>query len=62
MSDPVFFPPVRTLSLSEVAEITGGRIARGEPGLLLTAIAPLDVAGPGDLTFLDNPRDRKSVV
>lgn len=55
MSDPVFFPPVRTLSLSEVAEITGGRIARGEPGLLLTAIAPLDVAGPGDLTFLDNP-------
>jgi UDP-3-O-[3-hydroxymyristoyl] glucosamine N-acyltransferase len=56
MSDPVFFKPARPLALSEVAELVDGRVAAGDPGLTIERVAPLDLAGPGDLTFFDNPR------
>lgn len=56
MSDPVFFRPARALSLAEVAAIAGGRLARGDAAAVVNSVAPLDQAGPGDLTFLDNPR------
>lgn len=56
MSDPVFFRPARPLSLAEIAEIAGGTLAAGDPGLTIERVAPLSSAGEGDLTFLDNPR------
>lgn len=56
MSDPVFFAPVKTLTLGEVVGITGGSLLSGDPGLRIGRVAPLSSAGEGDLTFLDNPR------
>ncbi|WP_181701828.1 UDP-3-O-(3-hydroxymyristoyl)glucosamine N-acyltransferase [Chthonobacter albigriseus] len=55
MSDPVFFRPVRSLTLEDAARISGGTILSGEPAMVLSRIAPLDEAGAGELTFLDNP-------
>lgn len=56
MADPQFFFPARRLSLAEIASLAGGRLERGDPAFVLSRVAPLDQAGPGDLTFLDNPR------
>jgi len=56
MTDPVFFNPVGRLTLADVARITGGEVIRGDRDLSFGRIAPLDQAGPGDLSFLDNPR------
>lgn len=47
--------PGRALSAAEVAALTGGRLA-GSPDVTVAAIAPLDRAGPGDLTFLASAR------
>ena len=56
MSDPVFFKPARALRLAEVAGIVGGKVVTGDPEAEILRVAPLDQAGPGDLTFFDNPR------
>ena len=55
MSDPVFFVPAGRLALAEVARIAGGEVARGDAAVTIGHVAPLDQAGPGDLSFLDNP-------
>ncbi len=51
-----FFPPLEPLRLSEVAAIADARLARGDGDRIITGIAPLEAAKPGDLTFLDNPK------
>ncbi|HUI97758.1 MAG TPA: UDP-3-O-(3-hydroxymyristoyl)glucosamine N-acyltransferase [Xanthobacteraceae bacterium] len=57
MSEPLFFAATRPLSVGEIATLTGA-----EPGpatdldRLISDVAPLDRAGPRDLTFLDNPK------
>ena len=57
MSTPVFFRRSETPSIAEVANWTGATSpAQADGTTLLTAVAPLDHAGPGSLTFLDNPR------
>ncbi len=57
MSEPLFFKPAKTLTVGEIATLTG---AEPRPATDLdrriSNIAPLDRAGPGDLTFLDNPK------
>ena len=47
----------RSLSLAEIASLTGA-VARDGAVLShrITSIAPIDHAGPGDLTFVDNPK------
>ncbi len=56
MADPVFFPAPAPLSLAEIATLTGAELAAGaDHGRLITGIGPLDRAGPGDLTFIENP-------
>ena len=55
MTDPVFFAPSGPLKLAEMARIVGGEVARGDVEIAIGRIAPLDQAGPGDLSFLDNP-------
>jgi UDP-3-O-[3-hydroxymyristoyl] glucosamine N-acyltransferase len=57
MSEPVFFQHGRGLTIGEIVALTGAA-ARGHPssGLHLQNIAPLDRAGPRDLTFIDNPK------
>jgi UDP-3-O-[3-hydroxymyristoyl] glucosamine N-acyltransferase len=57
MSSPVFFSAAIEPTLGDVVHWTG---AVPPPGADLAAtvatVAPLDLAGPGALTFLDNPR------
>jgi len=47
--------PVRPLPAREVAALTGGRLVGPGEGTL-SGVAPLDRAGPDDLSFLANPR------
>jgi len=49
--------PARAMSLREVAELVGGRIV-GDPHRAVARMAPLDEAGPSDLSLLADPRYR----
>jgi UDP-3-O-[3-hydroxymyristoyl] glucosamine N-acyltransferase len=52
-----FFPLSSAPSLAEVAAWSGAALAcEADAGRLIIDVAPLDQAGPGDLTFLDNPK------
>jgi UDP-3-O-[3-hydroxymyristoyl] glucosamine N-acyltransferase len=57
MSEPRFHAKASGLTVEQIATMTG---AKPSPGALLqrviTGIAPLDRAGPADLTFLDNAK------
>ena len=41
-------------SLAELAQLLGGEV-RGDPALIVRSVAPLDAAGPSDLSFVANP-------
>ena len=57
MSDPLFFPRPAAASLADIAAWTGAAAPpQADDNLRVTGIAPLDRAGPADLTFLDNPK------
>jgi UDP-3-O-[3-hydroxymyristoyl] glucosamine N-acyltransferase len=57
MADPVFFAPVPGLTAKGLAESTGALFHLGEDGLdpVIHSVAPIENAGSGQLTFLDNP-------
>lgn len=44
------------MKLAILAEQTNTTIAQGSPELEITSAAGLDIAGPGDITFLANPK------
>ncbi|MFV3073330.1 UDP-3-O-(3-hydroxymyristoyl)glucosamine N-acyltransferase [Niveispirillum fermenti] len=55
MADPRFFDRAGPFTLAELASRSGAEVASGaDPDLLLSDVAPLDQAGPGQLGFLDN--------
>jgi UDP-3-O-[3-hydroxymyristoyl] glucosamine N-acyltransferase len=57
MTMPVFFRRAETPSIAEIAAWTGASLqGEGDPAALIAAVAPIDQAGAGALTFLDNPR------
>ncbi|MGO9134171.1 MAG: UDP-3-O-(3-hydroxymyristoyl)glucosamine N-acyltransferase [Methylovirgula sp.] len=58
MSDPVFFRAASLPTLADVLSWTGAKLPGGaEPApVLIMRVAPLDAAGPGSLTFFDNPK------
>ncbi len=57
MTDPVFFHPAVAPTLAEIASLTGARLAEGADGSRrIHGVAPLDLATPTDLTFIDSPR------
>jgi UDP-3-O-[3-hydroxymyristoyl] glucosamine N-acyltransferase len=56
MPDPVFFSPPQPLTVDEIVALAGGQRVAGDGGAVVLSVAPLDLAGPGQLTFLDNPR------
>ena len=63
MPDPRFFANAGPLSLGELARCVEARIevAGGgapDPDRAVADVAPLDRAGPDDLSFLDNARYR----
>ena len=52
-----FFPQSCAPTLAEVADWCGADLRPGADGsCVVHDVAALDQAGPGDLTFLDNPR------
>lgn len=53
--------PVTTYTLGEIASRLGG-VVRGDAGRTISGIKPLDQAGPGDLSFIANPRYRKAAL
>jgi UDP-3-O-[3-hydroxymyristoyl] glucosamine N-acyltransferase len=62
MPDLRFIPLPAPLRLAEVADLVGAKLVRGEPDLLIRGAAPLDAAGDGDVTFLDNPKYVKQLA
>ena len=44
------------MKLGELADRTGSQIEQGSPDLDITSVAGLDLAGPGEVTFLANPK------
>jgi UDP-3-O-[3-hydroxymyristoyl] glucosamine N-acyltransferase len=57
MAEPVFLRRAAPLSLSEIAALVGGRLQPDSMGdRTVDNVAPLDEAGPSDLTFLENPK------
>ncbi|MDK9697703.1 MAG: UDP-3-O-(3-hydroxymyristoyl)glucosamine N-acyltransferase [Siculibacillus sp.] len=57
MSDPIFFPPPKPATVADVCSWTGATVADERAAyVVLQGVGPLDTAGPGDLTFLDNKK------
>lgn len=59
MADPDFFERAGPFTLGHIATITGAHIENGSADLVLEDVAPLDLAGHGQLSFLDNTRYRE---
>lgn len=59
MTNPVFFSRERLPSLADIVACTGARVAEGaDLSPLIGGAAPLDEAEPGELTFIDHPKDK----
>ncbi len=57
MADPRFFKNHGPISQARLAEIAGGELAgAARPEAEMADVAPLDQAGPDDVSFLDNRR------
>lgn len=57
MTEPLFFKTSPGMTIAEIAALTGGVVREGaDPDLRITHVAPLDHAGPGELTFADKPK------
>lgn len=55
MADPRFFAVAGPLSLARLAEVSGAGLEAGaDPAVEFFDVAPLDRAGPRDVSFLDN--------
>src|SRR5258708_497598 len=44
------------MKLSEIAQRLGTRLENGAPGTEITGVAGIETAGPGQLTFISNPK------
>jgi UDP-3-O-[3-hydroxymyristoyl] glucosamine N-acyltransferase len=61
MADPRFHIHAGTRTLEEVARVGSAEILRGDPGLSLTDVAPLDQARPGEIAFAEGRRNRDAL-
>src|SRR5262249_5735611 len=52
--DPRFFAVAGPITVGALAERTGATVGAGDPARLLRDVAPLETAGPDDVSFLDN--------
>ena len=56
MADPRFFDRAGALTLDALAGLSGASLVDPADGArLVHDVAPLETAGPDDVTFLDNP-------
>src|SRR5437868_6392708 len=44
------------MTLSEIAAALGARLENGSPETVITGVAGIGTAGPGQLTFISNPK------
>lgn len=51
-----------SLSLGHIVDALGGVLLEGSRDTAIARIAPLEVAGPGDLSFLSNPRYQQQLA
>ncbi|MDR3436693.1 UDP-3-O-(3-hydroxymyristoyl)glucosamine N-acyltransferase [Telmatospirillum sp.] len=57
MADPRFFAKAGPFTLAELAERSGAALAKGsDPTLRMVDVAPIDTAGPDNVSFLDNKK------
>ncbi len=57
MADPRFFAKAGPFTLAELAHRCGAELAAGtDPAGMVVDVAPLDTAGPGQISFLDNKK------
>ena len=57
MTEPLFFKSAKSLTIAEIAAVTGAQPADGvPPARIISNIAPLDSARASDLTFFDNAK------
>lgn len=54
MPDPRFFPAAGPLRLDEITALTGAHAQGNGADSVFTAVAPLESAGPQDISFFDN--------
>ena len=52
---------MKTLTLAELAAITGGEL-HGDSNAVVHRVAPMDSAREGDVTFLSNPKYSKHLA
>ena len=58
MSEPVFFPRAARISLADIVAYTGAAVVEGaDLSAIVSGVALLDEAEPGELTFLDSPEN-----
>jgi UDP-3-O-[3-hydroxymyristoyl] glucosamine N-acyltransferase len=57
MTEPFYFEPARKLTVGDIVRLTGAEARKGTPlDRPIGNIAPIDRAGPCDLTFFDNAK------
>jgi UDP-3-O-[3-hydroxymyristoyl] glucosamine N-acyltransferase len=57
MTEPLFFKSAKSLTVADIAVLTGAEPAAGAPlDRVITHIAPLDAARPADLAFFENSK------
>ncbi len=44
------------MRVSEIASLVGAKLVRGDPDAVIVGAAPLELAGEGEISFLDNPK------
>ncbi len=57
MIDPRFYEVPQPLLASEIANLLGAAVTRGDPATKVTSLAPASRAGMADLAFVEDPRD-----
>ncbi len=63
MADPRFFNKPAPKSVRDLANIAGGSlVGTNDDGMLISDVAPLDIAGKDHLSFLDNIRYKDSFL
>ena len=56
MPDSRFYRALGPLPLSDLAALTGAAVEAGEGSIAISGVAPLDVAGAGEIAFLNDPK------
>lgn len=56
MNPQRFTPSPPPLRLAQIATLVGAKLVRGDPDTVIRGAGPLEAAGEGQISFLDNPK------